>query len=399
MTPAARLAAAAGLLDEIGAGMPAEKALTRWGRGARYAGSGDRAAVRDLVFDVLRRRRSCAARGGGETGRALVLGLVRGRGDDPAGWFTGAPHALPPLTAAEATGGREPEGWEALDMPDWLEPALRESLGPRTEAACRALRERAPLFLRWHAGRTDADAALEALAADGVAAVPHPGAPAALVVTGGARRLRQARAYREGLVEVQDAASQAVCAALPVSPGLRVLDACAGGGGKALALAARGADVTAHDADPARMGDLPARAARAGDRIRIAAPGEVAARGPFDLVLADVPCSGSGAWRRQAEARWRLTPAALDRLVALQADILREAAAHVRPGGWLAYATCALLRTENEAQVARFLDGAPPGWALEQTRRFGLAGAAAPDVAEGSTRGDGMFLALMRRSG
>lgn len=398
MTPAARLAAAAGLLDEIGAGTPAEKALTRWGRGARYAGSGDRAAVRDLVFDVLRTRRSCAARGGGATGRALVLGLLRERGDDPAAWFTGARHALPPLTAAEAAGGRAPERWEALDMPDWLGPALRESLGEATEAVCRALRDRAPLFLRWHERRTDAGTALAALAEDGIVAAPHPLAPTALVVTEGARRLRQARAYLEGLVELQDAASQAVCAALPAGPGLRALDYCAGGGGKALALAARGAEVVAHDADPARMADLPRRATRAGDPVRVATSGEVVALGPYALVLADVPCSGSGAWRRQAEAKWRLTREGLDRLVALQAGILGEAAARVRTGGRLAYATCSLLREENEAQVARFLSETGEAWTLEATRRFGLAAGGGVDGAA-QADGDGLFLALMRRSG
>jgi 16S rRNA (cytosine967-C5)-methyltransferase len=398
MTPAARLAAAAALLDEIGAGMPAERALTRWGRGARYAGSGDRAAVRDLVFDVLRTRRSCAARGGGATGRALVLGLLRERGDDPAAWFTGAGHALPPLTAAEAAGGRAPEGWEALDMPGWLGPALRESLGDATEAVCRASRKRAPLFLRWHERRTDARTAMAALTEDGIAAAPHPLAPTALVVTEGARRLRQARAYREGLVELQDAASQAVCAALPAGPGLRALDYCAGGGGKALALAARGAEVIAHDADPARMADLPVRAARAGDPVRIATTGEVAALGPYALVLADVPCSGSGAWRRQAEAKWLLTRESLDRLVALQAGILGEAADRVRPGGQLAYVTCSLLREENEAQVTRFLAKAGEAWTLESTRRFGLAAGGGFD-ATGRADGDGLFLALMRRSG
>ncbi|RDC73061.1 RsmB/NOP family class I SAM-dependent RNA methyltransferase [Rhodovulum sp. 12E13] len=398
MTPAARLAAAAALLDEIGAGMPTEKVLTRWGRGARYAGSGDRAAVRDIVFDVLRTRRSCAARGGGSTGRALVLGLLRERGDDPAAWFTGTRHALPALAAAEAAGGRAPEGWEALDMPDWLGPALRESLGEATGAVCRALRERAPLFLRWHERRADAGTAVAALSGDGIVAAPHPLAPTALVVREGARRLRQSRAYREGLVELQDAASQAVCAALPAGPGLRVLDYCAGGGGKALALAARGAEVVAHDADPARMADLPERAGRAGDAVRIATSGEVAALGPYALVLADVPCSGSGAWRRQAEAKWRLTREGLDRLVALQARILDEAAARIRPGGQLAYATCSLLREENETQVARFLARAGGGWTLEASHRFGLAAGGARDGAE-QADGDGLFLALMRRSG
>lgn len=387
MTPQARLAAAAGLLDAIGAGQPAEQALTTWARRNRYAGSKDRAAIRDRVFDVLRRRRSCAALGGGETGRALVVGLLRAEGADPDAWLTGEGYALPPLTEAERMAGAPPEGNAALDIPDWLAPALRESLGPEAHAVARALRTRAPLFLRWHAGRTTAPAAIAALSGDGIAAAAHPLAPTALEVTDGARRLRQARAYREGLVEVQDAASQAVCAALSVAPGTRVLDYCAGGGGKALALAARGARVTAHDADPGRMSDLPARAARAKNDVQIIAKDQLSGLASFDLVVADVPCSGSGAWRRQVEAKWRLDASGLADLQRLQAAILDRAAGLVRPGGRLAYITCSLLRAENEEAVAAFLSRQPV-WRLEMERRWSpLAG------------GDGFFLALMRENG
>jgi 16S rRNA (cytosine967-C5)-methyltransferase len=187
---------------------------------------------------------------------------------------------------------------------------------------------------------------------------------------------------------LQDAASQAVCAALPAGPGTRVLDYCAGGGGKGLALAARGAEVIAHDAEPARMADLPARAARAGDPIRRVATEEITAHGPFDLVVADVPCSGSGAWRRQAEAKWRLTEPELARLGRLQGEILTRAASHVRPGGALAYVTCSLLDEENAARVDAFLAAAQGRWACERQHRF--------TPLDG---GDGMFLALLRENG
>lgn len=388
MTPAARHATAAALLDAIGGGAPAEQALTNWGRKNRFAGSGDRAAIRDIVFDVLRRRRSCAVRGGGTSGRALVLGFLRERGVDPATVFTGARHALAPLSAEEAASGAEPGGLDALDLPDWIAPRLEASLGAAFEPVALALRERAPLFLRWHAGRTDADEARARLAAEGIESVPHPLAATALEVTAGGRRLRQSAAYREGLVEIQDAASQAVCAALPAGAGRRVLDYCAGGGGKGLALAARGAEVIAHDADPARMADLPARAARAGTPIRRVSGTALAALGQVDLVLADVPCSGSGAWRRQAEAKWRLSEAALSRLVALQAEILAAAACHVRPGGALAYVTCSLLEEENAAQVGRFR--------AEAGAAFDLCAQHCFTPLDG---GDGFFLALMRRNG
>jgi len=263
---------------------------------------------------------------------------------------------------------------------------LRASLGDDLPAVAALLRRRAELFLRWHAARTDAAAAVARLAEDGVLAEPHPLAPTALVVRDGARAVHAARAYAEGLVEIQDAASQAVCAALPVRPGSRVLDYCAGGGGKALALAARGAEVTAHDANPARMRDLAPRAARAGTPIATVAPDALADLAPFDLVLADVPCSGSGAWRRQAEARWRLDRAGLDALVVLQARVLAAAARHVAPGGRLAHVTCSVLEIENDAQVRRLHAGRPGLWRDETRLRLSpLAGA------------DGFFLSVSRR--
>jgi 16S rRNA (cytosine967-C5)-methyltransferase len=384
MTPAARVQAAAELLDAIRAGQRAEAALTAWGRRARYAGSGDRAAVRDLVYDALRRRRSYAARGGGESGRALMLGRLRARGEAPEAVFTGARHAPAALTEAERAAGRAPAGAEALDLPDWLAAAFRESLGPEeAEAAALALRDRAPVHLRANLLKTDRAGAAEALAAEGIATRPVATAATALEVTEGARRVARSRAFAEGLVELQDAASQAVVAALPLAPGARVLDFCAGGGGKTLALAARlGRSVAAHDALPRRLADLPARAARAGADVEILPEPEAAA--PFDLVLCDAPCSGSGSWRRDPEAKWRLSPARLDELAATQDAILDRAAALVAPGGHLAYATCSLLGPENDARIAAFR-ARRPGWRVVETRRW-----------RPGAEGDGFYLCVLK---
>ncbi|MGY6411156.1 MAG: RsmB/NOP family class I SAM-dependent RNA methyltransferase [Alkalilacustris sp.] len=363
MTPAARVAAAIGILDAIGPGTPAEQALVRWARGARYAGSGDRAAVRDHVFDALRRWRSLARMGGAETGRGRMLGALRAAGVDPTEVFGAQGHAPASLSADERAYLAQPPEMteaEALDCPDWLAPALRDSLGADFAPVMRALQTRAPVFLRANLARCDRDAAAAALAAEGIDTAPVSLADTALEVTRGARRLRQSRAFAEGLVELQDAASQAVVAALTPVAGLRVLDLCAGGGGKALALAAHpGVEVWAHDALPARMADLPARAARAGVTIRQTDRPE--AEAPFDLVLADVPCSGSGSWRRDPEGKWRLTPERLAALIDTQADILDRAAALTRPGGRLAHATCSLLAAENAGQVEALLSR-HPGW-------------------------------------
>ena len=383
MTPAACVAAAIGVLDRWLGGVPAEQALTNWGRASRYAGSGDRHAVRDIVFDAIRCRRSFAHRGGAATGRGLALGGIRERGEDPAAIFTGQGHAPGPLTAQESADPGPATGLAALDCPDWLGPVLQAALGADFAPVMAALRHRAPVFLRVNAARIDRAGAVARLAAEGIAAVPHALADSALLVQQGTRKIHTSQCFAEGIVELQDAASQAVVQALPVTLGLPVLDYCAGGGGKAPALAARGARVTAHDADAARMRDLAPRAARAGATIALVPPGQVPAQHP--LVLTDAPCSGSGSWRRAPEGKWALTPARLADLLALQARILDAAARLVTPGGLLGYATCSMIEAENGAQVRAFL-ARTPGWTLLQEHRF--------TPLDG---GDGFYLAQLRR--
>jgi 16S rRNA (cytosine967-C5)-methyltransferase len=203
-----------------------------------------------------------------------------------------------------------------------------------------------------------------ALAAEGVVAHPHGLAATALEVVRNARRVQTSRAYLSGLVELQDASSQAVVEALPLADGMKVLDYCAGGGGKTLAMAARAKlRLYAHDASPRRMADLPARAKRAGVKVQSTARPEAGA--PYDLVLVDAPCSGSGSWRRDPEGKWRLTPEILEATVATQAAILDQVVAMLRPGGWIGYATCSLLRCENDRQVGAFL-ARHPGWSLRR---------------------------------
>ncbi|MCC5992241.1 MAG: RsmB/NOP family class I SAM-dependent RNA methyltransferase [Rhodobacteraceae bacterium] len=382
MTPAARLQAAIEILDLILSGRPAEQALTGWARTHRFAGSKDRAAIRDHVFDCLRCQRSFAHLGGAETGRALILGLLRAKDQNAAEIFSGQGHAPAPLARPEAAHapGPMPEN-VALDCPDWLAPDLRHSLGVDFAPVMQRLRQRAPVFLRVNPARASLQQAREVLARDQIDTKPHALAPTALEITGNARKLRQSAAFAEGLVELQDAASQAVIHALPDPAGLRVLDYCAGGGGKALALAALGAHVTAHDANPARMQDLPARAARAGARITLAD----APRGTFDMVVTDVPCSGSGSWRRAPAGKWRLTPAGLEALCSSQTQILHDAAGRVRAGGWLCYMTCSMLRAENAAQIDTFLAAHPEFRLILQRQFTPLDG------------GDGFYLAVMQK--
>ena len=382
MTPQARLSAAIDVLDRILAGVAAEQALTNWGRASRFAGSGDRAAVRDLVFDALRCKRSYAALGGGLSGRGLVLGGLRDRGLDPAEWFTGIGHAPAALSDAEA--GHSPAGNVALDCPDWLAPQLQAALAEDFAPVMQALRHRAPVFLRVNLAKATVAQAQAALAAEGITCTLHQLAKTALEVTENARKIQNSQAYLSGLVELQDAASQAVIAALPLADGQRVLDYCSGGGGKALAMAAQArVKLVAHDADPRRMRDIPARAARAGVKISIS-EGSAIGTG-YDLILMDVPCSGSGSWRRDPQGKWALTAARLAALCEIQAEIMDTAARLLAPNGTLAYATCSMLTAENEAQIAAFL-ARHPGWKNPLQQRFSpLQGA------------DGFFVALLTR--
>jgi len=351
MTPAARISAAIDVLDRWFSGAPVEQVLTNWGRMNRYAGSGDRRAIRDLVYDALRRRRSYGWLGGADSGRGLMLGALRAAGTDPAPLFTGRDHAPPPLD--NETGLPLDDAPEAvrLDCPDWLfEEFARSGFDGRAVLNC--FQRRAPVFLRVNLAKITRDDAIGILAGQGISARLHPLAATVLEVTDGARSVAASDAYRDGLIELQDAASQAVVDALGVTPGLRALDFCAGGGGKALALAAQGASVTAHDANPGRMRDIAPRAARAGVRIDVL---KALPKGLWPLVVVDAPCSGTGTWSRDPETKWRLTPERMDQICDLQAEIINQAAKNVAAGGRLAWITCSLLPRENAEIVSDFI--------------------------------------------
>ncbi|MEM7318937.1 MAG: RsmB/NOP family class I SAM-dependent RNA methyltransferase [Pseudomonadota bacterium] len=358
MTPAARVQAAIDVLDDWLAGTAAEQALTRWARRSRFAGSKDRAAVRDHVFDVLRCHRSCRALGGADTGRGLMLGLLRQTEIDPETLFTGSAYGPAALSSKECQAGHVPDSpAEMLDIPDWLWPEFSASLGEeQAKVTANALRSRAPVFLRVNTARITRTEAQSGLAAQGVRTEPHPEVATALRVLEGARRVAQSDLFLNGLVELQDASSQAVIETLTLELGMRVLDFCAGGGGKSLALAALpGIKVFAHDIAPRRMHDLSHRARRAGADIQILTKADLASVAPFDVVLVDAPCSGSGSWRRAPEGKWSLTIEKLAGLRKVQAEILDEMDKYIAHQGVLAYATCSVLKSENIEQIQNLI--------------------------------------------
>lgn len=384
----ARHGTAVGLLDLIFAGEPAEKVLTNWARSNRYAGSKDRAAVRDIVFDALRCKAHYQALARATDGRGTVLGQVIASGQDPDTVFTGLAHAPVVLTHEEraiATGAA-PLPTPVYDVPDWLIGHLKESLGADFERTMTALRRRAPVDLRVNLLKSSVTEAAERLAGDGVQTAPLGNTPHGLRVTEGERKVALSAAYLEGLVELQDAGSQAVVDALPLQGAPTVLDYCAGGGGKSLAIASvtgGKAQITAFDKSAKRLENMKERSRRAGATVTLAPTDPAAGGRTYDLVLLDVPCSGSGAWRRNPDAKWKFAPADLEALTAIQGGILEATASRVRKGGALAYVTCSLLHAENEDRIATFLTGRPD-WKKRIERRFPLG-----------EDGDGFFLCLL----
>ena len=346
MTPSARVQAAIEILDEviasaIGDGPPADTVVQRYFKTRRYAGSKDRRAVRELAYRAIRRSGERPA-----SGRAAMLGVAD---DDPEleSLFDGSSHG-PAVREMEA-------GAPAALLPGWVEPELSAHL---TRNEWPALLERAPLDLRVNVARADRDAI----------AASFEGAEATRLSPWGLRlapdsRIGQDPAFVDGLVEVQDEGSQLVALACQPDNGLRLLDLCAGAGGKSLALAAAApdAEIVATDTNRLRLAQLGPRAARAGASIAThlldggKEARQLAEFGQFDVILVDAPCSGSGTWRRNPEGRWRLTAERLDRLIALQVRLLDLAAPLVRPGGALVYATCSILRREGAEQAGNFL--------------------------------------------
>ena len=356
MTPAARVQAAIELLDLVIAaagsrGAPADRIVTDWFRTRRFAGSKDRRAVRELVFGAIR---FCGPLP--TSGRAAMLRLAQ---DDPSLvlLFDGSRHGPDPIREGEPVA-------EAGCAPAWLERRLADSDIAGEELT--ALLGRASLDLR-----INSLCGLEPV-------LPERGEPTQARLglrfpTG--TQVEQWDAWREGAVEVQDTASQLACEVLDAQPGETVVDLCAGAGGKTLALAAamdnRGR-LFACDVDRARLSRLAPRAERAGAAIietRLLNPGHEAAaledlRAGADAVLVDAPCSGSGTWRRNPEARWRLDETELARTRTIQQHVLEVGAGLVKPGGRLLYAVCSLLDEEGAAQVERFL-AVHPDWRAE----------------------------------
>jgi 16S rRNA (cytosine967-C5)-methyltransferase len=430
MIPAARVSAAIEVLADIAQRKrPASEALKDWGLAHRFAGSGDRAAIGNLVFDALRHRASNVYAMQDDGPRALVLRtLVSDWGMTPdavTALADGGRFAPEPLTPAELEGLQRTIPADAPahirgDYPEWLAPLFARAFGDEAAEEGEALSSRAAVDLRSNTLKATREKVLNALRR--FDPMPTSWSPAGVRIAAGKGASRSPHveaepAHGKGWYEVQDEGSQVASLLAGARPKEQVLDLCAGAGGKTLALAAvtgNTGQIYAYDADRMRLRPIFERLKRAGARnVQVLAPGDPAAlaqlEGKMDLVLIDAPCTGSGVWRRRPDAKWRLSPEMLQARIAEQEAVLDQGAALVKPGGRLAYITCSVLPPENSDQVDAFLARHPEYSLVPWTEAWAAAALPEPPPsADGSTETllmtprsfgtDGFFVAVLKRA-
>lgn len=377
MTPSARLSAAIDVFSTLELRRrPAADTLKDWGHAHRFAGSSDRAAIAGLVYDALRRRASAAWIMDDDTPRAILLGMLalERRLDVSviAGLCDGSKHAPGPLSDQERTrlAARNLERappWVAGDYPDWLDAAFTRVFGEERVGELAALASRAPLDLRVNSLKAERDDVARALAPLHPVPMRWSSVGLRIKLEAGSKSpmIYAEPAFIKGHIELQDEGSQLAALLSGAHAGEQVVDLCAGAGGKTLALAAMMANrgqIYATDTDKQRLAPIHARLTRAGARnVQVRTPrGEddmlADLLGHANLVMIDAPCTGTGAWRRNPDAKWRMRPGALETRHRDQIAALDRAAALVRIGGRIAYVTCSVIEEENDVQVRAFLD-------------------------------------------
>ena len=385
MTPGAHIAAAIEVLDQILAGKKAEASLIKWGRSNRFAGSADRNAIRDLVFDALRQKNSLTKRSKNISGRSWIITLLKKSEVNLDDYFGATRYSPPKIKKWELDLLPIENESDLYDIPDWLWPKWKASLGIKAIEVANTLKERANIFLRVNIIKGTRQDAIQALEKDGILSKFHPTVSTALIVNKGTRKIKNSEAYNIGLVELQDASSQASVLKLNIDQNGPILDFCAGGGGKSLALSAYlNKPIFAYDANFERMKDLPNRARRSGANIRVIKSNDLK-KSHYGLVFCDVPCSGSGSWRRDPEGKWSLTLQDYERILSLQQNILTTASQLVKTNGNLVYATCSILKDENKAQIQKFLEN-ENDWVF-QKEKFSIP----------SELGDGFYFSILKR--
>jgi 16S rRNA (cytosine967-C5)-methyltransferase len=420
MTPAARLSAAIELIDTIDAQrVPAAKALKEWGTAHRYAGSGDRAAISGLLWDVLRRRASSAWLMDADTSRARALGMLkleRGMDTDAiAALCDGGRFAPEPLSEAEraaltSRSLKDAPAHIAGDYPEWLDSHLAQVFGDDRVAEATAMASRAPLDLRVNTLKANREKILPSLAHLGARETPWSPIGLRIELGADARNpgIHAEEDFIKGAIEVQDEGSQLAALLSAAKPGEQVIDLCAGAGGKTLALAAMmqgKGRLIATDHDKRQLAPIYERLSRAGvHNCDIRTP-----KGPndtlsdihasADLVLIDAPCTGTGTWRRNPDAKWRMRPGALDVRLKDQIAVLDRASALVKSGGRIAYITCSVLSAENGEQIRSFLARRPEFSVLPPEQTASVLWDKAEDFAKAALQSPEGWLMTPRRTG
>jgi 16S rRNA (cytosine967-C5)-methyltransferase len=422
-----RLQGAIEILGDIEARKrPVADALKDWGLAHRFAGSGDRAAIGNIVYDALRMRLSHAYLMDDDSPAALAHAvLFRQWGITPdilatelAGdRFAPEPPSSETLVAFASRSLADAPGYVQGDIPEWVQPSFAQAFGDSWLSEAKALAERPTLDLRANSLKSSRDKALKALDRVGAQAAKIARQGVRIPAGEGASRLPNVTAelaFQKGWFEVQDEGSQIVADLVMPLEGDQVLDYCAGGGGKTLAMAAamnNKGQVHAYDSDRKRLAPIIERLKRAGTRnvqVHDDKTGLLALRGRFDKVLVDAPCTGTGTWRRRPDTKWRLNQKNLEERISQQQEALAQAAEFVRPGGMLLYVTCSVLPEENETQVARFASDNPEFEIVEALSSWAtLFGAEAPrprtsdgktiTLTPASTDTDGFFFCRLRR--
>ena len=427
MRLAGRVSAAIDVLTDIfERHRPASEALKDWGKAHRFAGSTDRHAIGTLVYDVLRRRNSLSFRMGEDVPRALALAGLRdvwGLSTEAIAAMAEEEHGPGKLTAEErkALDRALPTILPvhvAGDVPEWLAPSYEKAFGGQAAEEGAALAQRAPVDLRVNLLKAERPQVLSALERFG--AVEGPWSPLAVRIPATGPDTRNANvevepAHGMGWFEVQDAGSQVAALLSGVQPGMSVADICAGAGGKTLALAAMMKNegrLVAHDLDRFRLRPIFERLTRAGvtncEVISAQDKGKLEAAGPFDCVVIDAPCSGSGSWRRKPDAKWRLTPKQFAQRIKDQAQVLENGFQLAKAGGTILYITCSVLPEENTEQIATFMSYYKEMRIIHYKEHWErVIGGDVPASADGSQDTllltparhdtDGFFMAVMRK--
>jgi 16S rRNA (cytosine967-C5)-methyltransferase len=353
---------------------PVADALKDWGLSRRFAGSGDRAAVGNIVYEALRMKLSHGWLMDSATPAAIAHAVMfRQWGFSPeslAAEFEGDKFAPEPLDAATLAAFRsrkleDAESHVRGDVPEWVVPLFAENFGENWLGEAQALAVRPSLDLRANTLKADRDKVIRSLAESQARASAIARNGVRIPSGEGPSRLPNVTAelsFAKGWFEVQDEGSQIVADLVMAAEGEQILDYCAGGGGKTLALAAtmhNKGQVHAYDSDRKRLAPIIERLRRAGTRnvqVHEHEKSLTPLEGKFDRVLVDAPCTGTGTWRRRPDTKWRLTAKNLDERIGQQREALEKAAAYVRTGGMLCYVTCSVLPQENQGQVAAFIE-------------------------------------------